>query len=98
MHDFNASRGDRARDATLRYVYEKTRSLPHPPEGLSVGLHRVSNKVRLSINATISGESIEGIKEWTEDELLTNKRPITELFDEVIDSVFEVPSEGASVS
>ncbi len=98
MHDFNASGGDRARDATIRYVYEKTRSLPHPPEGLAVGLHKIANRIRLSINATVDGESVEGIKEWTEDELLTSKRPITELFDEVIDSVFEVPSEGTSVS
>lgn len=91
--DFNASGGNEARNAAMRYIYNKTRSLPNPPEGLSVGLHKTANIVRLSINALVKGRSVQGSKEWTEQELLDTDRPITHLFDKVIDSIFEIPSE-----
>ncbi len=94
----NDSRKDKVRELALRYVFDKTRHLSNPPDGLVVGVHKIANLVRFSINARVNGKSVQGSREWTEMDLLATNVPVTKLFDELIKDVFEVPLEGTPIS
>lgn len=87
----------KAQALVLTYVMDRVGNLPSHPE-VACKFYRDGNLVTLVVKMVIDGRSVGGKGEWTMMELLTIDRPVTQLFDEVIKSVFEAPSEGAPVS
>jgi hypothetical protein len=100
LKDFDSVGGLKANETTQRYVYDRTRSLPNPPEKekLKVKITKDDNIITLRINAIVNGVSISGQRSWVDIELRTYKIPVTVLIDNVIKDVFEVPLEGTLVS
>lgn len=82
----------------LEYAQSRLSYINPEVKGLKVKFSQIADLITLQVSGVVKGESKGGQKTWTKMEILTITVPVTHLIENVLRDVFEVPSEGTSVS
>ena len=75
-----------------------TKKLGSPPDDLKVSINKVADLIVFQLSFTHNGKLVEKKVEWAERRLMAYNLPMTYYIHEIIEDVFEAPSEGAPVS
>jgi hypothetical protein len=80
------------------YVTDRLKILRPDVTKVEVKVNRSAQIVTFSVEGRIGKRKMFGFQKWTDMELWNSDHPVTQLIEQVVRKVFEVPLEGTSVS
>jgi hypothetical protein len=77
-----------ARSMLTGFIEKQLEACGKVPEQLRVEFDKVANVITLSLFGIQDGKEVSGSKSWTEMGIMSENRPVTQLFMELVDEVF----------